>query len=160
MKKITVLFSVLLVLLFTSCFSEAESPLYDSEWLMTNYDQNGHEYYHKLVLTKDHNAVLTASYTDSTNIIQWTGTYKLSSKKIKFNFTECERFEGGEKKGNYKATKLIKYYTGDFIYSVSLIGETEEDKKYYLQLVRPETYFYGKGEDIFGNVLDVFEKIK
>jgi hypothetical protein len=163
MKKFLISLSVLFVFLFTACFNEKESPLYDSEWLMINYDinNNNKEYYHQLILNQDHTAVIRVTYTDSTNIIEWKGTYKLSSKKITFNFTECNRYESGKKVGNYEAVKLIKYYTGEFFYSVAKIAEKEgEEGVYHLQLTRPEIYFYGKGLDIFGNPLDVFVKTK
>ena len=83
---------------------------------------------------------------------------KINSKKIKFNFTECVRYEDGKPVGTYDATKLIKYYTGDFYYSVAELGETADTMNYHLELIRPKNYFYGEATDIFGNKFEEFVK--
>ena len=160
MKRKSIFFALFFCFLITSCFSEKKSPFYDSEWLMKNVDQNNQPYFHQLFLNPDHTVTLQASYENSTNVIVWTGTYKITSKKINFNFTKCTRFENLEPVGNYTAGKLIKYYTGDFYYSVAQIDEPDGSKKYHLELKRPEKYFYGKSIDIFGNPLEEFIKIK
>ena len=156
---LTILFSLSL----TGCFSEKESPFYDSEWVMQNLDDNANLYYHHLILSPGHKVMLRASYADSTNIIVWTGTYKINSKKIIFDFTECVRFENGEVVGKYKAGQLIKYYAGEFFYSIALLGESQEEEQYHLQLIRPtgpKYYFYGENKDIFGNHMEDFIKMK
>ena len=160
-KSCLILITVLLSLFVTGCFNYKKSPFYDSEWVMQNYDNNMQLYYHHLILKPDHTVMLRVSYADSTNIIVWNGTYKIDSKKIKFNFTECLRYEDGKPVGTYDATKLIKYYTGEFYYSVGLVGgEDEEDseKVYHLELIRPKNYFYGEAVDIFGNRFEEFIK--
>ena len=62
--------------------------------------------------------------------------------------------------GTYDAQKLIKFYTGDFYYSVGLIetSDNNEDaeKEYHLELIRPKNYFYGEAKDIFGNRFEEF----
>ena len=83
---------ILISLSLTGCFSEKNSPFYDSEWVMQNYDDNANLYYHHLILKPDHTVMLRVSYADSTNIIVWNGTYKLNSKKFYFDFTECLRY--------------------------------------------------------------------
>ena len=124
MKVARLFFIILSVfVLFTACFNEKESPFYNSTWIMDNYDQNNQKYYHQLLLTEDHRAEIKTSYYDSTNIIIWKGTYKINSKKITFNFTECSRYEDGKKTGDYKSGPFIKYYTGEFLYSVAKISE-------------------------------------
>lgn len=158
MKLKNFLLLILICLFFTSCYSEKDNPLYNSEWISTNIDANNQTYYHQLFLKPDHTVTLQATYENSTNVIVWTGTYKLTSKKIIFNFTKCTRFENLEPVGNYTTGKLIKYYTGDFYYSVALIEESPEVKRYHMQLTRPEKYFYGKSTDIFGNQLEEFIK--
>lgn len=163
MKKIftTVLFALTISLLFTGCFSEKGSPFYDSEWIMTNYDENNQLYYHHLILSPDHKVMLRVSYADSTNIIVWSGTYKVNSKKFDFDFKECIRYENGEPVGKYVTGKMIKYYTGDYLYSLGKSDDnSEEDAKYVLRLIRPKNYFYGEGLDIFGNMLEDFVKTK
>ena len=160
-KSCLILITVLLSLFVTGCFNYKKSPFYDSEWVMQNYDNNMQLYYHHLILKPDHTVMLRVSYADSTNIIVWNGTYKIDSKKIKFNFTECLRYEDGKPVGTYDATKLIKYYTGEFYYSVGLVGgEDMEDseKVYHLELIRPKNYFYGEAVDIFGNRFEEFIK--
>ena len=160
-KKCLILLILLLSLTLTGCFNIKKSPFYDSEWVMQNYDNNMQLYYHHLILKPDHTVMLRVSYADSTNIIVWNGTYKINSKKIKFNFTECVRYEDGKPVGTYDATKLIKYYTGEFYYSVGLIGDEDaEDSEnvYHLELIRPRNYFYGDTVDIFGNRFEEFIK--
>ena len=144
----------------TACFNEKDSPFYDSEWIMQNYDANGMLYYHHLILSPGHKAMLRVSYADSTNIIVWTGSYKINSKKIKFNFAECVRYEDGKVTGKYTAGQFIKYYTGEFFYSVALLGDNADNKKYRMQLIRPQNYFYGQNTDIFGNQLEDFIKVE
>ncbi len=161
MRKISVvLFIILLSLSLTGCFDYKKSPFYDSEWVMQNYDNNMQLYYHHLILKPDHTVMLRVSYADSTNIIVWNGTYKIDSKKIKFNFTECLRYEDGKQVGNYDSAKLIKYYTGEFYYSLGAIEtlDGDEDTKliYHLELIRPRNYFYGEAKDIFGNRFEEF----
>ena len=163
MKKSCLGLLIILISLFlTGCFNLKNSPFNDSEWVMQNYDNNMQLYYHHLILKPDHSVMLRVSYADSTNIIVWTGTYKINSKKIKFDFTECVRYEDGKPVGTYEATKFIKYYTGEFYYSVGLIGNSEDDedseKRYHLELIRPRNYFYGDATDIFGNRFEEFVK--
>ena len=50
------LFLILLSLSLTGCFSYKNSPFYDSEWVMQNYDDNANLYYHHLILKPDHSA--------------------------------------------------------------------------------------------------------
>ena len=162
MKKFSLFIIIILISLsVTGCYSLKKSPFYDSEWVMQNYDNNMQLYYHHLILNPDHTVMLRVSYADSTNIIVWNGTYKINSKKIKFNFTECVRYEDGKPVGTYDATKLIKYYTGEFYYSVGLIGDEDaedSEKVYHLELIRPRNYFYGDTVDIFGNRFEEFIK--
>ena len=131
-KSCFVLITILLSLFLTGCFNYKKSPIYDIEWVMQNYDSNMQLYYHHLILKPDHTVMLRVSYADSTNIIVWNGTYKIDSKKIKFNFTECVRYEGGQPVATYEAQKFIKYYTGDFYYSVAELGETADTMNYHL----------------------------
>ena len=114
MKKLACIFLIISALVLTGCFSEKKSPFYDSEWVMQNYDNQMQLYYHHLILYPNHRVMLRASYADSSNIIVWTGTYKINSRKIKFDFTECVRYENGEIVGQYKAGQLVKFYQGDF----------------------------------------------
>ena len=159
-KSCFVLITILLSLFLTGCFSYKKSPLYDSEWVMQNYDNNMQLYYHHLILKPDHTVMLRVSYADSTNIIVWNGTYKIDSKKIKFNFTESVRYEDGKPVATYEAQKFIKFYTGEFYYSLGLLGDSEDDeeaeKRYHLELIRPKNYFYGETKDIFGNRFEEF----
>ena len=142
---------------------------------MKNYDAQGKLYYQHLILEPDHRVMLRASYADSTNIIVWTGKYKINSKKIVFNFAECVRYENEEIVGQYKAGQLVKYYNGEFYYSVAGIEVEGSDKTeemenlketketpviYHLELIRPKNYFYGENKDIFGNPLEEFIKVK
>ena len=157
-KKCLILLILLLSLSVTGCFNYKDSPFYDSEWVMQNYDNSMQLYYHHLILKPDHTVMLRVSYADSTNIIVWNGTYKIDSKKIKFNFTECVRYEGGQPVATYEAQKFIKYYTGDFYYSVAELGETADTMNYHLELIRPKNYFYGDAVDIFGNRFEEFVK--
>ena len=169
---------LLLMLCLSGCFSEKKSVFYDSEWIMKNYDAQGLLYYHHLILQPGHKVMLRASYADSSNIIVWTGKYKINSRKFDFDFTECVRYENGEIVGQYKAGQLVKYYNGDFYYSVagfevegaekgadaSEVSETVESaepaKIYHLELIRPKNYFYGDGIDIFGNQFEDFVKFE
>jgi hypothetical protein len=146
--------------MMTSCFSFKKSPFYDSEWVMQNVDVKNQLYYHHLILNSDHTVMLRVSYADSTNIIVWKGTYKINSKKIKFNFTECLRYENGQVVGQYTAGQIIKYYTGEFDYSVALLDEGGGKENYHLELIRPKNYFYGENVDVFGNLLQEFVKFK
>lgn len=145
-------------LVFTSCFNEKNSPFYDSEWIMDNYDSNMQPYYHHLILKPGHKVMLRTSYYDSTNIIVWRGTYKITSKKIIFNFEDCSRFENGENVGAYSDKRLINFYKGEYLYSLGLIGDTEETEEYHLQLIRPENLFLGETKDIYGNYFEDFVK--
>ena len=159
-KWISFLFVLMLSFMMTSCFSFKKSPFYDSEWVMQNYDNVMNLYYHHLILNPDHTVMLRVSYADSTNIIVWKGTYKINSQKIKFNFTECLRYEDGKPVGTYDAKQLIKYYTGEFYYSVAELGESDGKMNYHLELIRPKNYFYGEAKDIFGNRFEEFVKFK
>ena len=143
---------------------------------MKNYDADGKLYYQHLILEPNHRVMLRASYADSTNIIVWTGKYKINSRKIVFKFAECVRFENEEIVGQYKAGQLVNFYSGEFYYSVAGIeveGAAEEVKEqeeakeknalpviYHLELIRPKNYFYGENKDIFGNPLEEFIKVK
>ena len=92
MKKSFLLFLIILISLsLTGCSDNKESPFYNSEWVMQNYDKDDQLYYHHLILQPKNRVTLRVSYADSTNIIVWSGTYKFNSKKIKFNFSECVR---------------------------------------------------------------------
>lgn len=159
MKKFFVIFLIIISVFFTGCYSEKDSPFYDSEWIMQNYDNQMQLYYHHLVLYPNHRVMLRASYADSTNILVWTGTYKINSKKIIFNFAECVKYENGEIVGQYKSGSVVKFYQGDFYYSVAELGD-EENRQYHLELIRPKNYFYGENKDIFGNPLEEFIKTK
>ena len=183
-RFLLVLPALLFMLCLSACFSEKKSVFYDSEWIMKNYDADGKLYYHHLILEPGHRVMLRASYADSTNIIVWTGTYKINSRKIDFDFTECVRYENGEIVGQYKAGQLVKFYNGDFYYSVAgfdvegaaaveSAGEVDADKAeadkadsekpaiiYHLELIRPKNYFYGENKDIFDNHLEEFIKVK
>ena len=70
------------------------------------------------------------------------------------------RFENGEVVGKYTSGQLIKFYEGEFFYSVGLIAGENENEVYHLQLIRPKNYFYGEATDIFGNPLEEFVKMK
>ena len=84
-----------------------------------------------------------------------------NSKKFDFNFTECIRYEKGEPVGKYTTGKMIKYYSGEYMYSLGYSDDsTEEDPKYVMRLIRPKNYFYGEGLDMFGNMLEDFVKTK
>ncbi len=142
----------------TSCFNEKNSPFYDSEWIMQNYDDSANLYYHHLILNPGHKVMLRSSYADSQNIIVWRGTYKINDKKITFNFEDCSRFENGENVGQYTDKRLTKFYNGEYLYSIGLIGE-EENKAWHLQLIRPKNQIYGETKDIYGNYLEEFVKV-
>ena len=167
-KLLLPLLTAFFLLCLAGCFSEKKSVFYDSEWIMKNYDENGLLYYQHLILQPGHKVMLRASYADSSNIIVWTGTYKLNSRKFDFDFTECVRYENGEIVGQYKAGQLVKYYNGDFYYSVAGLevegAEATEEKEpaliYHLELIRPKNYFYGENKDIFGNLMEEFIKVK
>ena len=150
---------IIITILFSGCYEGKNTPFYDSEWIMQNVDGNNQVYYHHLILNPDKTVMLRSSYFDSTNIIVWTGTYKIKSKKIIFNFTECSRYENGQNVGQYSDKRLINYYKGEYFYSLGLIGDTEETKKYHLQLIRPESVFYGETKDIYGNYFEDFVKV-
>ena len=165
MKKFFCLIMICTAFLSTGCFSEKKSPFHDSEWIMRNYDPQGKLYYHHLILYPNHRVMLRASYADSSNILVWTGTYKINSKKIDFDFVECVKYENGEIVGQYKSGAVVKFYQGDFYYSVAELGEDapegeESKKQYHLELIRPKNYFYGENKDIFGNHLEEFIKVK
>ena len=159
MKKLFLISLLFASVLFTGCFIEKKTPFYDSECVMQNYDAQGKLYYHHLILQPGHQAMLRASYADSTNIIVWKGRYKINSRKIVFDFTECLRYENGAQAGNYTDGRLINYYKGEFLYSVAELGETRDTMRYHLQLIRPQNYFYGENVDIFGNPLEEFVKV-
>jgi hypothetical protein len=159
MKKAFLISLIFASILFSGCFAEKNTPFYDSQWIMQNYDAEGQLYYHHLILEPGHSVMLRVSYADSTSIIVWKGKYKINSKKIVFDFTECQRYEDGKLAGNYTDAKLINYYKGDFYYSVAELGETRDTMRYHLQLIRPQNYFYGENVDIFGNPLEEFVKV-
>ena len=86
-------------------------------------------------------------------------------KKIDFDFTECVKFENGEIVGQYTSGAVVKFYQGDFYYSVAELGEDvpegeESKKRYHMELIRPKNYFYGENKDVFGNPLEEFIKVK
>ena len=149
-----------LTILMTACFNEKSSPFYDSQWVMQNLDDKAELYYHHLILEPGHKVTLRVSYADSSNIIVWRGSYKLNSKKFKFDFTECERYENGQKVGNYNSGQLIKFYTGEFFYSAAPLADDQGKERWHLQLIRPNNYFYGDGSDIFGNQFEDFIKVE
>ena len=130
-KSGLVLLLILISLTLTGCFNIKKSPFYDSEWVMQNYDNNKRLYYHHLVLKPDYTAKLRVTYEDFTSVIEWKGTYKIDSKKIKFNFTECELLKEGKLTGAYESQKLIKFYSGEYYYSLGLLENSgnEEDVK-------------------------------
>lgn len=144
----------------TSCISAKKNPLYDSEWIMHNVDKDNLPYVHQLFLKPDYSVTLQVHYVNSDKVLVWTGTYKLKSKKIIFDFKECVRFENKQAVGRYTAGQFIKYYTGEFFYSVGLVEDADLQKRYHLQLIRPVNYFYGENVDIFQNPLEEFVKVK
>ena len=155
---------------FTGCFSEKDSVLYDSEWAMENYDAQGQLYFHELALQPNHTATLKVMYDETSDGLVWTGKYKINSKKIVFDFTDCVRYENGEPGEKINSTKTIKYYTGEFFYSVGEVGkdsfsateisQSDAEKEFHLALIRPKNYFYGGNKDILGNQMEEFVKIK
>lgn len=160
-KSLIWIFCLFLTLLFTSCFSKKNTPLYDSEWIMQNSDIDGNQYYHHLALQPGNKVILRVSYFDSTNIIVWQGTYKLKSKKIIFKFDECTRYENGQIAGNYQDGRFIKYYNGEYFYSLGVIESEETDEEtYHMQLIRPKNQIYGETIDIFGNYFEDFVKVE
>ncbi|MCR5698153.1 MAG: hypothetical protein K6G52_00790 [Treponemataceae bacterium] len=172
MKKLTsnfvmIIMIALLPLVLTGCFSEKDSVFYDSEWFNENYDANGQLYYHDLILQPNHVATLEVMYDKTSNGIVWTGKYKINSKKIVFDFTDAVRYENGEVAEQITSGKVIKYYTGEFFYSVGEIEifnngtiQSDAEKEYHLDLIRPKNYFYGGNKDILGNQMEEFVKIK
>ncbi len=159
-RKVLFVITVLSSLLLCACFSGKKSVFNDSEWIMQNLDDNADLYYHHLILAPGHKVTLRVSYADSSNIIVWQGTYKLTARKFKFDFTSCERYENGQKVGNYNAGQLIKFYNGEFYYSAAPLADDKGKERWHLQLIRPQNYFYGDGSDIFGNQFDDFIKIE
>ena len=157
-KTILVLLVCIISLLMTGCFNEKESPLYDSEWLMQNVDEKWQPYCHQLFLKPNHEVTMQAYYMNSPTVIVWTGKYKLTSNKLIFTFEKCSRFEDGVNTGNYKAERVIKYFQGEFFYSVGLVGENKDE--YHLELIRPKNFFYGKNLDFFGNPMEEFVRIE
>lgn len=161
-KKLNyILCLIVFSLLCTGCFNEKKSVFYNSEWIMENTDETGKPYIHQLFLKPDHKVTMQVYYKDNSAVIVWTGTYKLSSKKINFDFTQASRFENNQSVGNYTSGKVINYFDGDFYYSAGLIGEnaSSENQQYHLQLIRPKKYFYGENLDFFGNPMEEFIKI-
>ena len=163
MKKLFLsLILIFASLTFTGCFSEKNTPFYDSEWIMQNYDSQGLLYYHHLILYPNHRVMLRASYADSSNILVWTGTYKINSRRFDFTFDECVRYANGEIIGQYKSGSVVKFYEGIFYYSVAELEDNNDSqsKNFYLELIRPKNIFYGENKDIFGNHLETFVKTK
>ncbi|MCQ2597689.1 MAG: hypothetical protein MJ181_07550 [Treponema sp.] len=158
-RKFFVVFLILFSFLLSGCFSEKNSPFPDSEWIMQNYDNEAKLYYHHLILRPDHSVMLRTSYADSENIIVWRGKYKINAKKIIFNFEDCSRFEKGENIGQYSDKRLVKFYSGEYFYSLGLIGD-EDNKVWHLQLIRPKNQFYGETKDIYGNYFEEFVKVE
>lgn len=160
-KVICILSGVIFSFLCTGCFSEKKSPFYKSEWIMENSDENGKPYIHQLFIKPDHKATMQVYYTDNSAVIVWTGTYKLTAKKINFDFTQASRFENNQSVGNYSSGKVINYFDGDFFYSLGLIGDNAgtENQQYHLQLIRPKKYFYGENLDFFGNPMEEFIRV-
>ncbi|NLK45141.1 MAG: hypothetical protein GX297_00550 [Treponema sp.] len=152
------LFVSLLSFLFISCFNEKQSILFDSEWIMQNVDEKGQSYVHHLFLNPDYQAVFKVYYKDATIAVVWTGKYKLTSKKLIFNFDKCTRFENDKPVGQYDSTRIIKYFSGDYFYSVGLVGE--ENKEYHMDLIRPKDYFYNQNIDFFGNPMEEFTLVE
>ena len=101
---------------------------------------------------------MQAYYMNSPTVIVWTGKYKLTSNKLFFTFEKCSRFEDGVNTGNYKAERVIKYFQGEFFYSVGLVGENKDE--YHLELIRPKNFFYGKNLDFFGNPMEEFVRVE
>ncbi len=159
-RKVLFVITVLSSLLLCACFSGKKSVFNDSEWIMQNLDDNADLYYHHLILAPGHKVTLRVSYADSSNIIVWQGTYKLTARKFKFDFTSCERYENGQKVGNYNAGQLIKFYNGEFYYSAAPLADDKGKERWHLQLIRPNNYFYGDGSDIFGNQFEDFIKVE
>lgn len=169
---VAVLFLTLII--FTGCFSEKNSVLYDSEWLMENYDESGQPYSHTLTLSPNHVATLIVMYDDTLDGLCWTGKYKINSKKIVFDFTDCVRYKNGEIADRITSGKVIKFYAGEFFYSAAEIDIQNNDVGTYfsateqkipgatecrMQLIRPKNYFYGGNKDILGNQMDEFVKM-
>lgn len=157
------LFTVLIFIsMVTGCYSQKNTPFYDSQWIMQNYDNNMQLYYHHLILKPDHTVTLRTSYADSTKIIVWTGKYKLDSKKITFNFENCIRYEDGKNMGQYEDKRLVKFYNGEYLYSTGLLDKDvtpDSEKVWHLQLIRPKNQIYGETKDIYGNYFEDFVKV-
>ena len=81
---------IIITILFSGCYEGKNTPFYDSEWIMQNVDGNNQAYYHHLILNPDKTVMLRSSYFDSTNIIVWTGTYKIKSKKMRIDWCRKE----------------------------------------------------------------------
>lgn len=160
MKKIFLLLIICISFSFTGCFSEKKSPFYNSDWIMYNKDSGGERYYHLLRLKPDHTVTLTVSYVGSTNIIEWSGKYKINAKQIVFDFTECTRFENLQEVEKYTSGKIINYYNGKFLYSLGYVENEDKTNRYHLQLIRPGDFFLGDAIDIYGNQLEEFEKVE
>ena len=66
----------------------------------------------------------------------------------------------GKLTGAYESQKLIKFYSGEYYYSLGLLensgNEEDSEKKYRFELIRPKNYFYGEAKDIFGNRFEEF----
>ena len=175
MKKharfILILASFLLAgIVFTGCFSEKDSPFYDSEWHLENFDAQGQPYFHDLTFEPNHIATLKVMYTDTLDGFCWTGKYKINSKKVVFDFTDCIRYKNEEISDRITSGKVINFYTGEFFYSVAEIEiqnrtdnsgvDNTDNSEWRLQLIRPKNYFYGGNKDILGNQLDEFVKLR
>ena len=106
-----------MMLTLSGCFSEKDSPFYDSEWIMKNQDAQGQIYYHYLTLLPNHQAKLEVSFEDSPYTILWIGKYKLNAKKIIFDFSDCVRYTNGQPTERYNSGKVLNFYKGDFFYS-------------------------------------------
>ncbi len=155
-KKIFLPLIFCMPLFLASCYNEKSNPLYNSEWIMDSVDQNGDSYVNHLFLNADHSAIMKTYYDGSNAAIVWTGKYKLSSKKIKFNFTSCSRVEDSEVTDVISQTQIIKFYSGDFFYSVANLGDLEPNWK--MELIRPKNYFYRKTTDFFGMPMGMFTR--
>ena len=162
MKKfLSILFAVTMMFTLNSCFSEKDSPFYDSEWVMQSYDAQGQIYFHNLTLKPNHEATLSVLYDKTYDGLYWSGKYKINSKKIEFDFTDCVRFKNNEITDRVISGKVIKYYNGEFFYSLAEAGQNPEvSAQDRMALIRPKGYFYGGNKDILGNQMEEFVKIK
>ena len=157
-RIISVIILVLATAFFTGCYSEKNSPLYNSEWIMQNYDNQGQLYYHQLVFQPGNKVALKVMYAESSSELEWTGKYKINSKKVTLDFTDCNRYENEQLSATLTSTKMIRYYAGEFFYSVETF-DTDGDTASILELNRPKNYFYGENKDIFGNKMEKFVKV-